>query len=140
MVITESELRELWRNGKGRLPAFPPGTRFSPSAQDFIKAHNLEIHLEASLQPPASNLQSPKPEWDKPGAFPVVLTGPQPVCIECGQPVQRKPDHMTQLDAQHFASKTHPRVKLRGQLDTLHATAMLISAEARRFRLPKLAG
>ena len=31
MVITESDLRELWRNGTGALPAFPPGTRFSYS-------------------------------------------------------------------------------------------------------------
>jgi hypothetical protein len=43
MVITEIELREMWRDGRHLLPAFPPGTRFSPAAQDFIKDHRLEI-------------------------------------------------------------------------------------------------
>ena len=52
MVITEAELRELWRDGRNPLPAFPPGTRFSPSAQDFIKDHRLEIHFaEPALSP-----------------------------------------------------------------------------------------
>jgi ethanolamine utilization cobalamin adenosyltransferase len=50
-----------------------------------------------------------------------------------------KPDHMTQLDTGHFAAKTHPRVKLRGRLDTLHALVMLAAAEARRYQLPPLA-
>ncbi len=149
MVITESELRELWRNGKGDLPAFPAGARFSPSAQDFLKDHNLEIRFESdSLQIPNPQLQTPNfqsptsnlqhPIWDKPGAFPVVLSGPAPVCAVCGQPLPHKPDHMTQLDAGHFAPKTEPRIKLRGKLDSLHAFAMLAAAEARRYQLPKL--
>ena len=43
MVITESELRELWRDGRNTLPAFPTDTRFSPAAQDFLKEHQLEV-------------------------------------------------------------------------------------------------
>jgi ethanolamine utilization cobalamin adenosyltransferase len=53
--------------------------------------------------------------------------------------VQPKPDHLTQLDAGHFAPKTHPRIRLRGQLDSLHAVILLVAAEARRYQLPKLA-
>ncbi len=142
MVITESELRELWRNGKGDLPAFPAGTRFTPSAQDFLKDHNLEIRFEndpsqsSNFQLQTSNFKPPT--WDKPGTFPVVLTSPAPVCAVCGQPLPHKPDHMTQLDAGHFAPKTEPRIKLRGKLDSLHAFAMLAAAEARRYQLPKL--
>jgi ethanolamine utilization cobalamin adenosyltransferase len=155
MVITEAELRELWRNGAGRLPAFPAGTRFSPSAQDFIAEHKLQIQLEpdrpppaawpASIrQPPDSHLQLPTsslqpPAWDRPALFPVALASPLPVCIECGQPVPHKPGHMTQLDAHHFGPKTHPRLKLRGRVDTLHAVTMLAAAEARRYQLPRLA-
>lgn len=133
MFITESELRELWRDGRGELPAFPPDARFSPSALDFLKTHRIEIRLEA-----ASRLRQ-RPDWDKPGVFPVVLTGPAPVCLECGQPLDKKPEHMTQVDSAHFAPKTHPRVKLRGRLDSLHAIMMLAAAEARRFQLPQMA-
>lgn len=54
MVITESELRELWRDGRHPLPPFPPGTRFSPAALDFLKDHGLSPVFAVDLtQPPA---------------------------------------------------------------------------------------
>jgi hypothetical protein len=37
MIITEEELRQAWRNGRGQIPAYPPGTRFTPAALDFLK-------------------------------------------------------------------------------------------------------
>ncbi len=133
-VITEAELRELWRNGQGTLPSFPAGVRFSASAQDFLKSHGLTPTIVDA--PAAAN---PRAEWDKPGTFPVVLSGDLPVCSECGQPVRRKPDHMTQLDATTFAPKTAPRLKFRGRVDSLHAFVMLAAAIARRYRLDALA-
>ena len=56
MVITESELREMWRDGRNPLPPFPPGTRFTPAAQDFLKTYQLEIHFAT---PPASDFGPP---------------------------------------------------------------------------------
>jgi len=38
MVITEEELRHAWQNGRGQIPAFPPGTRFTPAALDFLRS------------------------------------------------------------------------------------------------------
>ena len=132
-VITEAELRELWRNGQGTLPSFPAGVRFSASAQDFLKSHGLTAVIADA---PATDVRA---EWDKPGTFPVVLSGDLPVCAECGQPVRAKPSHMTQLDATTFAPKTAPRLKLRGRVDSLHAFVMLTAAVARRERLVALA-
>ncbi len=40
--ITEEELREKWKEGATRFD-FPAGTRFSPSAFDFIKQWNLDV-------------------------------------------------------------------------------------------------
>ncbi len=139
-VITESELREMWRDGKNPLPAFPPGTTFTPAALDFLRAHGLEARTaEPEALPSSASPTPPAAAWDKPGEFPVVLSGPLPACVECGQPLQHKPEHMTQLDAGHFAPKTDPRIKLRGQVDMLHALVMLVAAEAREKNLPQLA-
>ena len=132
-VITEAELRELWRNGQGTLPSFPAGVRFSASAQDFLKSHGLTPKIDDS---PAVDARS---AWDKPGTFPVVLSGDLPRCAECGQPVRSKPDHMTQLDAATYAPKTAPRLKFRGRVDSLHAFVMLAAAVARRDRLVAMA-
>jgi hypothetical protein len=65
MIVTEADLRELWRDGRNALPAFEAGTRFSPAALDFLKDHQLTpvfadpgpaAHPPSSLQLPASNL------------------------------------------------------------------------------------
>ncbi len=138
-VITEAELRELWQNGRGELPAYPAGTRFSAAAQDFLKAHHLEVRTSAIPPEMQASTAGAAAAWDKPAIFPVVLSGPLPVCLECGQPLALKPEHMTQLDSGHFASKAHPRLALRGRVDSLHALVQLTSAVARRFELPELA-
>jgi len=57
MVITEIELRELWRDGRYALPTFPPGTRFSPSAQDFLKDHALTVRFAEVEPPDPSNVE-----------------------------------------------------------------------------------
>ena len=60
MVVTESELREMWRDGRNQLPSFPPGTRFSPAAQDFIKDQRLEIRFAEPAPAPVSSAQLPR--------------------------------------------------------------------------------
>lgn len=47
MVITEAELRQFWQNGRGQIPEFPAGTRFTPSALDFLKAVGAAQALDA---------------------------------------------------------------------------------------------
>jgi ethanolamine utilization cobalamin adenosyltransferase len=135
-IITESELRELWQNGRGQIPPFPPGTRFSAAAQDFLKSNQISVRFDAVERESSDPRQA---DWNKPGSFPVVLTGPRPVCSECGQTFQHKPEHLTQIDAGHFAPKTNPRLIFRGRVDSLNGLVMLTASIARRFELPDLA-
>ncbi len=54
--ITESELREKWKTGTTRFE-FPPGTRFSPSALDFIKEWQLDVAVGGEkVMPPGPRL------------------------------------------------------------------------------------
>ncbi len=41
--ITEAELREQWHGGAVTRFEFPAGTRFSPSALDFINQWKLQV-------------------------------------------------------------------------------------------------
>jgi hypothetical protein len=52
MVITEEELRQAWQNGRGRIPAFPPGTRFTPAAMDFLKTRQPDLLQACAAAPP----------------------------------------------------------------------------------------
>ncbi len=139
-VITEAELREMWQGGRGTIAPLPRDARFTPSAKDFINQWGITITFEDEIAPPsAAENTAGAPVWDKPGAFPVQLTGDVPVCSVCGQPLTRKPEHLSQIDAGHFAPKTSPRFFFRGKMDTLHAQVLLATAQARRFNFPGLA-
>jgi ethanolamine utilization cobalamin adenosyltransferase len=49
-IVTETELRDKIRVPRlGVVLSYPPGTRFSPSAQDFIKQWRIEIRQEQTV-------------------------------------------------------------------------------------------
>jgi hypothetical protein len=55
MVLTEADLRAFWQNGQRALPSFPPGTRLTPSAQDFLKDHDLTLTYAEPAPVPVSS-------------------------------------------------------------------------------------
>ncbi len=138
-IMTETELRQRIRHPQpGLTLTVPPGTRFSPAARDFIKEWQLEIVFsEGAQRTPAGGS---RPDWDKPAAFPVQREGMLPTCTTCGMPVTAKPEHLTQLDAEHFAPKNIPRIRFRGKMDTLHGLVLLVGAQARTAARRDLAG
>ncbi len=144
-IVTESDLRDRLRQPQcGQSIAVPEGARFSPAAVDFIRQWQLRIVYGESTDGRGDvgrgATPSPaRPEWDRPGAFPVVLEGAIPRCTTCGMPVTGKPEHLTQVDAGHFAPKNSPRIRFRGKLDTIQGLCLLVAARARTFNLPQLA-
>ena len=151
-VVTEEALRaQLPRPARGQTVRVPAHAQLSPAASDFVHSWGLELVEEHAAPPSAPAHGAPTgsptggegsptaPAWDRPGTFPVVLTGEPPRCEVCDSPVRGKPDHLTQLDAERFAPKTNPRVALRGRLDTVHAHALLAAARARDRGRPALA-
>jgi hypothetical protein len=63
MVITEEDLRQAWQNGRGRLPAFPPDTRFTPAALDFLKV--CQPAAAMAVLYPAPPAPAPAPAADR---------------------------------------------------------------------------
>ena len=126
-ILTEAELRDrIRRPRRGMQVVVEPGTRFSPAARDFIAQWGMAI-VEEEAEPPAPADENPA--WDKPISFPV-----QPVDLP-----EPKPEHMTQLDAAHFAPKNIPRIRFRGKMDSVHGLFQLVAVRARAFQLADLA-
>jgi ethanolamine utilization cobalamin adenosyltransferase len=148
-IITEAELREMWQAGRGAIPTFPPGTRFTPAARDFLRIWQVDAQdLEAQpplpvgvVSPRAQVAEVPPPVPAPPGPhgeagagqvqaeqprIAVALPGTLTICAMCGQPVPQVP-------------KTAVRLRFRSVLDTLYAQFLLVAALARRFNLPELA-
>ncbi len=66
--ITEAELREKWKGGTTRFD-FPAGTRFSPSALDFIKQWQLDVTVGGEKIAPAGTRQHHYSEDLSPKSF-----------------------------------------------------------------------
>ena len=138
MIVTEADLRDqLRRPVMGAQVTVPTGARLSPSAADFVKQWArvmVDPDTAAQARPEATGGESGEHhrDWDKASVFPVNLAGELPSCLVCGTPLKKKPSELTQLDAHHFVLKTHPRIKLRGEVDSLHALVLLIQRMARQ--------
>lgn len=143
MIVTEAELRDqLRRPAIGAQIRIPAGARLSPSAADFVKQWQLVV-LEPEHASPgdaAGGGDDDRPEWDIPSRFPVTPNAEPPRCTQCGTPVPEKPDGLTQLNSCHVTAKTHPRIRLRGRVDTLHALVLLAQSRASALELGWLAG
>lgn len=59
----------------------------------------------------------------------------KPTCylLPGGGTMEEKPEHMTHLKGNVLVSKTHPRIRFRGKLDTLEAELLLCQAEVPAF-------
>ncbi len=153
MFVTESELREqVRRPTQGARVRVPAGARLSPAAADFVAQWQLVLDefapgagrsgpngLGPTVRPERTAREGGPADWDVPSRFPVRLDGPAPKCSHCGNQVQRKGHAQTQLNAHYFASKTHPRIRLRGKIDSLHARMLLTQAQAAAAREIELA-
>lgn len=132
MVVTEAELRDqLRRPTVGARVVVPAGARLSPAAADFVREWSLvTVEGAPDADPPAS--PDAAGAWDTAATFPLNLSGDVPLCTGCGMPVTDKADALTQLNAHHYAPKTHPRIRLRGRIDSLHALVGLVQHLALR--------
>ena len=134
MIVTEAKLREgLRQPRRGAEVVIPRGASLSPAARDFVVHWQLEL---VEQDAPAGSAQladvpADRPDWDREGAFTVARDGEPPRCTSCGSVVTEKPDGLTQLNACHYAAKTHPRIRLRGRLDSLQAGVLLAGHRAR---------
>ena len=109
-AVTEAYLRK--RLGKERPASFilEPGMILTPAARQFLQDRRIEISRPA-LQPHDNAAVRAKTSCSAAGN----TTG-------CG----KKPEEMTQLHGQTLARKDHPRICLRGRLDSLQSDILLL--------------
>ena len=98
--ITEQELRDAFSKGVPAHYEVPREARLTPAARQYLIDNRL-------YRQPASGESGP---------------------IRTASTI--KPEHMTNLDATRLVAKTHPRIALRGKLDSLEADILLVQTTA----------
>ena len=94
--ITERELRDQFASGVPERYDVPAGCSLTPAARQYL----LDLKLYKHAPSPARAVSSVRPGG-------------------C------KPEHMTSLTAGEMVCKTHPRILLRGKLDTLESEILV---------------
>lgn len=101
MLYDERTLRENIRNRDGKRVFFlGEKDRLTPSARDYVNREGIEL---------------------RPGE----QAKPEKYRMENGAVLEIKPEHMTHLHSDVLVYKTHPRIRFRGEMDSLQAELLL---------------
>ncbi len=124
IFLTEEQVRERCAaTGEVHLA---PGERLTPAAGEFLRGHNCRV-VEGGCPCGGDSGSAAASECpvETPAAAPVMdAAAPTGAITEAGVP-QKGPEH-TYLDARTLVSKSHPRIFLRGRIDTLIAETVLV--------------
>ncbi len=127
--ITEGWLREKFGLGWGTEVHPPLDSRLTPAAHQLLEERKIVIkYIDAEgrvFNPDKSGEEAPvqvHPLTSSTG-------GQKAECLLCHQPVAKKPEALTHLDANTMVVKNHPRIALRGKIDTLIAHTVLVQIE-----------
>ena len=101
MLYNEEAVRANIRNRDGkRVFYLGKGDQLTSSARDWLRRERIEI-------------------------LPAEQAKPQRYCLLNGGYVEQKPEHMTHLYGDVLVPKNHPRILLRGKMDTLESELIL---------------
>ena len=116
-VMQEDTVRQLHlKQGKTEIHV-GPRTYVTQQARDYIKEKRLTLIVDGET--PENRDIRPAPEMAA-GRF----------RTESGQVLDHKPEHMTHLHGNVLVPKTHPRIELRGRLDSLEAEIVCLQVRA----------
>ena len=119
-VITEEMLRQRFGLGRGSEIHLPMGCTLTPEARALIHERQIRIRFIDAQGRLFASPEEAEPRHP--------LTG-KSQAEEKARPSLRKTgvasEHLTHLDAHTLVAKSHPRILLRGKLDTLIALTVL---------------
>lgn len=126
MVISETELRARIRPDHGGEIRLQPGDIVTPAARDFLAERGIRV----VFSPPESAAYREMGQAPRPG------TGGRRYVDLYGVAYAEKPEHMTHLHGDVLVPKNHPRIILRGKLDSLQAAMLQAQLTACKEGLP----
>jgi ethanolamine utilization cobalamin adenosyltransferase len=110
-LITQEEAERRSDRGTRGPVVLEPGEVLSPSARAYLTAHRVEVTRARTAQGYRT---------------------------ESGAKLREKPETMTHLRGDLLVEKTHPRIRLRGKIDSLEGEILLAQWIAHREGYPKL--
>ena len=139
--ITEDYLRQHFGMRQGGEIQLEPGTRFTPAAQQMLNERQItvrwrdekgQVFVETAHSADQQHGRGQRASLEKVHPLKSNNVRPSNGCMLCGSDVADKPALMTHLDDQVLVPKTHPRITLRGKLDSCISYCVVVQCEMRQ--------
>jgi len=136
--ITESWLRQEFGLGHGSEIHLPANSRLTPSAAQLLAERKIRtryiddegrVYLEGESEHAGEGEGEDAHDKQKSTRVHPLTSAnrrPDSNCAACNSHVEQKTELLTLLDDTILVPKTHPRIRLRGKLDTLIAQTVLV--------------
>ena len=128
IFITEADLREHAGLRDGGELFFAPGTRFTPAASQLLSDKHITVRWRN--EDGQIFVESDKGgQWESVHPLKNNNVRPKNGCMLCHSELTSKPALLTHLDDTTLVPKTHPRITLRGKLDSCICYCVLLQSE-----------
>ncbi|SNS12480.1 ethanolamine utilization cobalamin adenosyltransferase [Anaerovirgula multivorans] len=117
-VLTETGLRSEFKNKFPKTYSVNSQVLITPSAKQYLKEKKIELIFEKEDIEKSNTVSRESVEIKEDEKNPVE---PKYKCYYSGGLFESKPEHMTQLYGNFLVNKDHPRIQLRGKLDSFQA-------------------
>ncbi|MDR1472765.1 MAG: cobalamin adenosyltransferase [Synergistaceae bacterium] len=124
-ILNESMLRASLLDEDARRFCVERGTFVTPLAREYLRDRGIELVFGGA----GEGMPYTPIEYKGERTF---------VDARSGAGFEEKPERMTHLFGNQLVPKTHPRIALRGKLDTLQSEIILTQAEAIESGMPQL--
>ena len=128
-ILTDTQLRAHWFKTRSRDYVVEAGTFITPAARDFLREQEIALQVLPEGGGGQVMPQTPIPPRGTPGRYRDASTGGT---------LEEKPEHMTHLRGNLLVPKGHPRIVLRGKLDSLEARILETQLAAQEEGFPQV--
>ncbi|MDO6442592.1 MULTISPECIES: ethanolamine utilization cob(I)yrinic acid a,c-diamide adenosyltransferase EutT [unclassified Marinobacter] len=129
--ITEASLRAEHGLAHGSEVHLPQGARLTPSASQLLAERKIRIKYIGDDGRVFLPDESDAGVSQKASVHPLTSANVRPGnrCAICHSHVEKKTELLTLLDGEQLVPKTHPRIALRGKLDTLISQTVWVQTQ-----------
>ncbi|WP_129599613.1 cobalamin adenosyltransferase [Anaerophilus nitritogenes] len=129
-VLTEAALREIFKNKIPSQYYVDQDIIITPSAKQYLKEKKVELIIGKKEEEIKKNVYEPL-------EIPDERIIPKYKSYEGGA-FEKKPEHMTQLYKNILVSKDHPRIVLRGKLDSFQSQILELQVFAHQKKMDQM--
>ncbi|MGI5859347.1 MAG: cobalamin adenosyltransferase [Tepidanaerobacteraceae bacterium] len=139
-VLTEIDLRtNLKKMGQITTYKVQSGTILTPAARSFLSENKIDIVFSDDEKTGPEKGKKDAGQTNTSAVDDKASRKPRYLLMGAGTGIDKKPEAYTHLYANNLVPKYHPRIKLRGRIDSLEAHIIIAQVKAKQHKMENIA-